>query len=69
MPDSRKDLMFDILSNEDAEGDSKMMGSGRRVVVFGFIASEGLFAILAAAGCCAFLAVKGAAILRTWEKS
>lgn len=61
--------MFDILSNEDAEGDSKMMGSGRRVVVFGFITSEGLLAILVAAGCCAFLTVKGAAILRTCEKS
>lgn len=27
--DSRKDLMFDILRSEDAEGESRMMGSGR----------------------------------------
>jgi len=51
IPPSRNDLIFDMRRSEDAEGDSRMMGSGRRVEAFGFIASEGLFARFVAAGC------------------
>lgn len=69
IPPSRNDLIFDIRRSEDAEGDSRMIGSGRRVEAFGFIAREGPFARFVAAGCWDFLAVKGAAILRTCEKS
>jgi hypothetical protein len=65
MPDSRKDLMFDMRRSEDADGESKMMGSGRRGAALGFMESAGLLAILDAAGCCDFLAMKGIAILRT----
>ena len=37
MPASRKDLIFDIRSSDDAEGESRIMGSGRRD---GFLGSE-----------------------------
>lgn len=37
VPASRKDLIFDILSRDDADGDSRIMGSGRRD---GFLGSE-----------------------------
>jgi hypothetical protein len=68
-PLSRKDLIFDIRRSDDAEGDRRMIGSGRLVVAFGFMAMAGLFARLEATCCCDFLTVKGAAIFRTWEKS
>jgi hypothetical protein len=60
--------MFDMRRSEDAEGDRRIMGSGRRAIL-GFIAMEGLFARLAAAGCWDFRAWNGAANFRTWEKS
>jgi hypothetical protein len=69
IPDSRNDLMFDMRRSEDAEGESRIIGSGRRAEAFGFITRDGLFARFVAAGCCDFLAVNGAAILRTCEKS
>ncbi len=50
-PPSRNDLILDIRKSDDAEGDSKMMGSGRRDEAFGFMASDVLLAIFAAAGC------------------
>lgn len=34
-PPSRKDLMFDIRRREDAEGDRRMIGSGRRTGALG----------------------------------
>ena len=51
IPPSRNDLIFDMRSSDDAEGDNRMIGSGRRVEAFGFIASEGPVARLEAAGC------------------
>jgi hypothetical protein len=51
IPDSRKDLIFDMRRSEEAEGESNMIGSGRRVAVFGFMASAGLLAMFDAAGC------------------
>ena len=30
MPDSRKDLMLDMRSREEADGETRMIGSGRR---------------------------------------
>ena len=66
-PFSRKDLMFDMRRSEDAEGESRMMGSGRLLgAAFGLCGRVVLFAGFAA---CAFLALNGAASLRTWEKS
>jgi len=69
MPFSRKDLMFDMRRREDAEGESRIMGSGRRTGALGLCARMGLLAILAAAGCADLRALKGAASLRTCEKS
>jgi hypothetical protein len=51
MPDSRKDLIFDMRRSEEAEGESNMMGSGRRVAALGFMASVELLAMFDAAGC------------------
>lgn len=65
VPDSRNDLIFDMRRSDEADGDSRIIGSGRRVETFGFIASEGLFAILAVAECCDFRVMKDAAFLRT----
>ena len=69
MPFSRNDLIFDMRKSEEAEGDNKMMGSGRRTGAFGFRASDGLFAIFAAAGWADLRAKNGPASLRTCEKS
>lgn len=57
--------MFDMRRREEAEGESRIIGSGRRAGVLEFIANEGLLAMLEIA----FLEKKGAASLRTWEKS
>jgi len=50
-PLSRKDLMFDMRRIADAEGERRMIGSGRRAGVLGFMAIEGLLAMFVAAGC------------------
>jgi len=63
-PPSMKDLMFDIRRREDAEGERRMMGSGRRAGAFGLWGKVGLFARFTAAWA-ALRALKGAAILRT----
>lgn len=63
-PLSMKDLIFDIRRREDAEGESRMMGSGRRAGAFGLWGRVGLFARFAAAWA-ALRALKGAANLRT----
>lgn len=47
-PPSRKDLIFDNRSSDDAEGERRMMGSGRRAGAFG-LWGRGLFAREAAA--------------------
>jgi hypothetical protein len=64
-PPSRKDLMLDIRRSDEAEGDTRMIGSTRREDDLGFIARDGLWARPAAAGCCDFLAMNGAANFRT----
>lgn len=70
VPASRNDLMLPMRSREEAEGDRRMMGSGRRP---GFLGSEtraGLEAIFAAAVVAAgparlrFLPMKVSAVLR-----
>ena len=39
MPDSRKDLIFDMRRREEALGDRRMIGSGRRTGFFGLLVS------------------------------
>lgn len=41
VPDSRKGLMLDMRRREEAEGERRMMGSGRRDGFFGCVGSEG----------------------------
>jgi hypothetical protein len=69
VPDSRNDLIFDIRRSEEADGERRMIGSGRRTGALGFIAREGLFAKFAAAGCADFRVLNGTASFRTCEKS
>ncbi len=72
-PLSRKDLMFDIRRREDADGESRMMGSarleedtaGRDVRE----ADEGWARGLAIGAALRCLPRKVSAALRTWEKS
>jgi hypothetical protein len=66
LPLSRNDLILVMRNSDEADGDSKMMGSGR--FCFGFIANEVLAVILGAAPV-GFFDMKGAASLRTCEKS
>lgn len=62
--------MFDMRRSEDAEGDSRMMGSGRRAGALGLCERGALLAAFEAAATWAALrALKGAASFRTWEKS
>jgi hypothetical protein len=61
--------MLDIRSSADADGDSKMMGSGRFDAAFGLCASVGLLGRFAATACAALRALNGAASFRTCEKS
>lgn len=69
VPLSRNDLMFDMRRRDDADGDSRMIGSGRGGAAFGLCASVGLLGRFAAAAWAALRALKGAASLRTCEKS
>lgn len=70
VPDSRKDLMLLMRSREEAEGESKMMGSGRRP---GFLSLEARDVVVVVAGAAAdgFLrSLKNCSeCLRIWEKS
>lgn len=68
VPPSRKDLTFDMRSSEEADGDTRMMGSGRRLG-FWLMASAGLRAPARESGCAALRPMKVCAILRTCEKS
>lgn len=68
LPSSRKDRALERRSSEDAEGDRRMMGSGRLPGAFGFMASDRLLGILEVPEC-DFFWIKGAASLRTCEKS
>lgn len=60
-PPSRNDLMLDMRRREEAEGDRRMMGSGR--LLFGLSASDGLEEIFVVED--GLLDMKGAASLRT----
>lgn len=51
IPPSRNDLILDIRKSDDAEGESKMMGSGRRFGALALMATDVLLATLPAAGC------------------
>lgn len=70
VPKSRKDLMLLMRSREEAEGESKMMGSGRRP---GFLSLEARDVVLVVVGAAAdgFLrSLKNCSeCLRIWEKS
>lgn len=70
VPESRKDLMLLMRSREEAEGESRMMGSGRRP---GFLSLEARDVVVAVTGAAAvgFLrSLKNCSeCLRIWEKS
>jgi hypothetical protein len=60
-----KDLIFDILRREDADGERRIIGSGRRAGALGLWASIVLVAAFAAAAWADFLALNGAASFLT----
>lgn len=70
VPDSRKDLMLLMRSSEEAEGESRMMGSGRRP---GFLSLDAREVVVVAEGAAVdgFLrSLKNCSeCLRIWEKS
>ena len=57
--------MFDNRRREEADGERRMIGSGRRTGAFGLCANVVLFTDAAAAACAALRALNGAASLRT----
>lgn len=61
--------MFDIRSSDDAEGERRMIGSGRLTGAFGLCARVVLPPGFAAAAAAAFRGLNGAASFRTCEKS
>ena len=65
IPFSRNALMFDNRRREGADGERRMIGSGRRTGAFGLCANVVLFTDAAAAACAALRALNGAASLRT----
>lgn len=80
MPASRKDLMFDMRRSEEAEGESRIIGSGRRPPFLGRETSEDVLEAVEDGG--AALGAEGlgpgrgrfrprkiSAVLRMWEKS
>ena len=74
-PDSRKDLMLLMRRREDAEGESRIIGSGRLPRFLGRETSEGfvLREVTVEDACWPCLLRvrprKDSAVLRTWEKS
>ena len=77
-PFSRKDLMFDMRRREEAEGESKMMGSGRREAFLGRETRLAVWVGMPAAVAAVVVGAPGrgrererktSADLRTWEKS
>jgi len=69
VPDSRKDLMLDMRRREDAEGETRMIGSGRRLA---FLSREASEEVVVVEGVVEgfFLSLKNVSeYLRTWEKS
>ena len=71
MPDSRKDLILLMRSREDADGERRIIGSGRRPGFLSREAREVVVAEGAALACEVFLrSLKNVSeYLRTWEKS
>ena len=70
MPDSRKDLMLDIRKREEAEGETRMMGSGRREDFLSREAREAVVFWVIAAGLSFLRSLeKVSTYLRTCEKS
>lgn len=65
-PLSKKDLIFDMRRREEADGESRMMGSGRLTGPFELI---GKLVPLDAAAFAAFCALNCTASLRTYVKS
>ena len=65
VPLSRNDLMFDMRRRDDADGERRMIGSGRREAAFGLCARVGLLGSVAACAWAVFRALNGAASLRT----
>ena len=53
--------MFDMRKSEDADGERRMIGSGRRAGALGLCARVGLFAAFAAAAWADLRALNGAA--------
>lgn len=72
VPDSRKDLMLLMRSREEADGESRMMGSGRRPGFLSLEASDAVVVVVVAgAAADGFLrSLKNCSeCLRIWEKS
>lgn len=71
VPDSRKDLILLMRSREEADGESRMMGSGRRPGFLSLEAREVVVVVVAGAAAEGFLrSLKNCSeCLRMWEKS
>lgn len=65
IPFSRKALMLDRRRRDEADGERRMMGSGRLTGALGLWARVVLFDAAAAAACVALRALNGAASFRT----
>jgi hypothetical protein len=61
--------MFDMRRSEDADGESRMMGSRRRAGALGLWERGAVLAAVAAAAWAALRALNGAASFLTCEKS
>jgi hypothetical protein len=61
--------MFDIRSSEEADGETRMIGSGRRAGLGLCGSAVVVRALRASAGAPGLRPMKVCAILRTWEKS
>jgi len=60
--------MFDMRRSDEADGETRMMGSGRRAG-FWLIGSAALRVPVFESGAAGFRPMNVCAILRTWEKS
>ena len=80
VPPSRKDLMFDMRKSDEAEGERRIIGSGRRAFFFGSETSEDVLDAVEDVGAALdaeglgpgrgrFRPRKISAVFRMWEKS
>lgn len=67
VPLSRKDLMLDMRRSEEAEGETRMIGSGRRPGLG--LRGSAVVRAVRDSGAPGLRPMKDWAILRTWEKS